>query len=67
MHCTSEIVLILVYRPPSTSVCQFTNEMSKVLPLFKEMNVCVMVDFNEDVLVSDTKTCMMFKSKGVEH
>ena len=29
------------------------------------MNVCVMGDFNEDVLVSDARTCsMMFKSKG---
>ena len=65
IHCTSEIVLISVYRPPSTSICQFTNEMSKVLSLFEEMNVCVMGDFNEDLLVSDSRTCcMMFKSKG---
>ena len=29
------------------------------------MNVCVMGDFNKDVLVSDARTCsMMFKSKG---
>ena len=29
------------------------------------MNVCVMGDFNEDLLVSDSRTCcVMFKSKG---
>ena len=55
IHCTSEIVLISVYKPPATSICQFTNEMSKVLSLFEEMNVCVMGDFNEDLLVSDSR------------
>ena len=39
MHCTSEIVLISVYRPPAPSICQFTNEMSKLLSLFEKMNV----------------------------
>ena len=62
---TTEIVLISVYRPPSTSICEFTNELSTVLSLFEEMNVCVMGDFNEDILVSDARTCCtMFKSKG---
>ena len=65
MYYKCEIVLISVYRPPSTSICQFTNEMSKVLSLFDGMNVCIMGDFNEDVLISESRTCcMMFKSKG---
>ena len=65
INYTTEIVLISVYRPPSISICQFTNELSKVVSLFEEMNVCIMGDFNEDILVSDERTyCTMFKSKG---
>ena len=65
MFYKCEIVLISAYRPPLTSICQFTNEMSKVLLLFDGMNVCVMRDFNEDVFMSQSRTCcMMFKSKG---
>ena len=65
IHCTIEIILISVYRPLSTSICEFTEEMSKVISVFEDMNVCVMGDFNEDILVSDAKKCcMMFKCKG---
>ena len=36
-----------------------------MLSQFEEMNVCIMGDFNEDILVSDARTCCtMLKSNG---
>ena len=32
-----EIVLICVYRPPSTSICSFTKEMDEIISLFEDI------------------------------
>ena len=45
----SEMIMISAYRPPSTPICLFTQEMSEIIRLFEDMPLCVMGDFNEDI------------------
>ena len=61
----SEMIMISAYRPPSTPICLFTQEMSEIIRLFEDMPLCVMGDFNEDILLTQQKhCCTMFWSKG---
>ena len=61
----SEMIMISAYRPPSTPICLFTQEMSEIIRLFEDMPLCVMGDFNEDILLTQQKhCCTMFRSKG---
>ena len=50
MSIPTEIVIMLTYRSPSTPICSFTHEMSQIITLFDDMPVCVIEDFNEDIL-----------------
>ena len=59
------MIMISAYRPPSTPICLFTQEMSEIIRLFEDMPLCVMGDFNEDILLTQQKhCCTMFQSKG---
>ena len=61
----SEMIIISAYRPPSTPICVFTQEMSEIITLFEDMPICVMGDLNEDILLTQEKhCCTMFQSKG---
>ena len=61
----TEMIIISAYRPPSTPICVFTQEMSEIITLFEDMPICVMGDFNEDILLTQEKhCCTMFQSKG---
>ena len=53
-----EIVLICVYRPPSTSMCSFAKEMNDIIKLFEGTELCIVGDINEDV--SFRKQNMLF-------
>ena len=48
--CAPEnIVLICVYRLPSTSMCSFAKEMNEIIKLFEDTELCIIGDINEDV------------------
>ena len=62
----SEMIMISVYRHPSTPICVFTQEMLEIITLFEDIAICVMGDFNEDILLTEEKhCCTMFRSKGL--
>ena len=62
----TELIIISAYRPPTTPICVFTQEMSEIITLFEDMSICVMGDFNEDTLLTQEKhCCTMFWSKGL--
>ena len=64
VYCPTEIIMISTYRPPSTPICLCTQETSQIITLFEDMPICVMGDFNEDILLLEEKhCCAMFKSK----
>ena len=59
-----DIVLICVYQPPSTSMCSFAKEMNEIIKLFEGTELCIIGDINEDVSLSENRTCcLLFKSK----
>ena len=59
------MIIISANRPPSTPICVLTQEMSEIITLFDDMPICVMEDFNEDILLTQEKQCCtMFRSKG---
>ena len=65
MSIPTEMVIMSTYRPPSTPIHSFTHEMSQIITLFNDMPVCVIGDFNEDILLTKkTQCCTMFRIKG---
>ena len=61
-----DIVYISVYRPPLTSMCSFAKEMNEIIKLFEGTELCIIGDINEDVSISENRTCcLLFKSKGL--
>ena len=62
-----ELILISSYHPPYTSVSTYTEEMSEIISLFDDMQLCFIGDFNEDILLTqDTTFCTMIRSKGLK-
>ena len=60
-----DIVLICVYQPSSTSMCSFAKEMNEIIKLFEGTELCIIGDINEDVSLSENRTCSLFKLKGL--
>ena len=59
------MIMISAYRPPSTPICVFTQEMLQIITLVEDMPICVIRDFNEDIILTQEKHCFtMFQSKG---
>ena len=59
-----EIILISTYLPP---ISTYTDEMSEIISLFDDMQLCVIGDFNEDILLTqDTTFCTAMKSKRLK-
>ena len=57
------MVFITTYRPPTTPMKQFMDKISYVLSLVKCEHIALIGDFNEDILLSDSKPCCsMLKS-----
>ena len=52
-------VIVSTYRPPSTTVHLFSSVLCKTLSSFICDNICVVGDFNEDILLSDDKPCYL--------
>ena len=62
-----QIIVISVYRPPSTPIDVFINSMLEVIAQFQNVPICLIGDLNEDVsITSNTRCCTMFKLQGLQ-
>ena len=54
-----------VYRPPSTPMCKFTDELLNIVSKLKEIPICIVGDFNEDISVTCKRHyCSMLTLNG---
>ena len=61
-----QMIAISVYRPPSTLIDVFINNMLEVIAQFQNVPICVVGDLNEDVsITSNTHCCTMFRLQGL--
>ena len=59
------MIVISVYRPPSTPIDMFMNLMLEIIAQFQHVPTCIVGDFNEDVsITSNMHCCTMFRSRG---
>ena len=64
---TMQIIVILVYRPPSMPIDVFINGMLEVIAQFQNVPICVVGDLNEDVsITSNIHCCTMLKLQGLQ-
>ena len=62
-----QMIVISVYRPPSTPSNVFMNNMLEITAQFQNVPTCVVGDFNEDVsITSNTHCCTMFRLHGLK-
>ena len=60
-----QMIVISVYRPPSTPIDVFMNNMLDIIAQFQIVPTCIVGDFSEDVSVtSNTCCCTMFRLQG---
>ena len=60
-----QMIVVSVYRPPSTPIDVFMNHMLEIIAQFQHVPTCIVGDFNEDVSVtSNTHCCAMFRLQG---
>ena len=60
-----QMIVISVYRPPSTPIDVFMNNMLDIIAQFQNVPTCIVGDFNEDVsITSNTPCCTMFRLQG---
>ena len=53
-----QMIVISVYRPPSTPIDVFMNNMLEITAQFQNVPTCIVGDFNEDVsMTSNTHCC----------
>ena len=64
--CTpTEMIIISVYRPQATPICEFTYKMTQIARQSTNMPTCIMGDINEDIaLTSDKRCCSTLKVHG---
>ena len=64
--CTpTEIIIISLYRPPATLICEFTYKMAQIAKQFTNMATYIVGDINEDIaLTSDKQCCSTLKVHG---
>ena len=59
-----QMIVVSVYRPPSTPIDVFMNHMLEIFTQFQHVPTCIVGDFNEDVsITSNTHCCAMFRSQ----
>ena len=46
------MIVILIYRPPSTPIDVFVNLMLEIIAQFQHVPTCIVGDFNEDVSIT---------------
>ena len=51
----TKLHIIPVYRPPSTPICKFTDELLNIVSKLKETPTCIVGDFNEDISITYTR------------
>ena len=62
---TIQMIVVSVYRPPSTPIDVFLNNMLAIIDQFHLIPTCIVGDFNEDVsITSNTHCCGMFTSQA---
>ena len=60
-----QMIVISVYRPPSTPVDMFMNLMLEIIAQIQHVQICIVGDFNEDVsITSNMHYCTVFRSLG---
>ena len=60
-----QIIVISVYRPPSTPIDMFMNRMLEIIAQFQHVPTCIVDDFNEDVsITSNMHCCTILRSQG---
>ena len=60
-----QMIVISVYRPPSTPIDVFMNHMLEIIAQFQHVPTCIVGDFNEDLSIkSNTHSCTMFRLQG---
>ena len=60
-----DMIVISVYRLPSTSVDVFMNHMLGIIVQFQHVHTCILGDFNEDVsFTSNMHCCTMLRLQG---
>ena len=59
------MIVVSVYRPPSTPIDVFMNHMLAIIAQFHHIPTCIVGDFNEDVsITSNIHCCAMFTSQA---
>ena len=62
-----QMIVVLVYRPPSTPIDVFMNHMLDIIAQFQHVPTCIVGDFNEDVsITSNTHCCAMFRLQAFQ-
>ena len=60
-----QMIIISVYRPPSTPIDIFMNLVLDIITQFQHVPTCIVGDFNEDVsITSNMCCCTMFRLQG---
>ena len=60
-----EMIVISVYRAPSTLIDVFMNHMLEIIAQCQHVHICIVGDFNEDVSVtSNMHCCTMLRLQG---
>ena len=52
-----QMIVISVYRPPSTPTDVFMNHMLDIIAQFQHVPTCIVGDFNEDVSFTSNTHC----------
>ena len=53
----TKLHIVSAYRPPSTPLCKFTDELLKIVSKLKEIPTCIVGDFNEDISITCKRHC----------
>ena len=60
-----QMIVISIYRPPSTPIDVFMNNILDIIAKFQHVPTCIVGDFNEDVsITSNTHCCTMLRLQG---
>ena len=63
-----QIIVISVYRPPSTPNNVFMNHMLEIIAQFQHVPTCIVGDFTEDVSITlNMHCCKMLRLQGFKH
>ena len=61
------MIVISLYRPPSTPIDVFMNNMLHIITQFQNVPICIVGDFNEDVsITSNTHCCTTLRLQGFQ-